>query len=158
MRRFNAARFAWEMQEHLHVITYRFLNLPPPGNRWYYPNVMAWDENERGDNLIPAFIIFYYNPSYLYPYDDRRALQRQLQQQIPEHWDCYWMFGQGFLFAEHREDGIPSFLPEEMKNQNRHAAHQYDEYIASLGEDYSRNGHKELPEDEDVVLLVPPYE
>lgn len=154
-KRFKRDAYELRMQEHLYTITYRFLGQPAPGNRWLYPDIMLWDEDRNGNNLIPAFVIFYFNPTYRYPYEKRWALERQLADHIPDKWDCYWFFGEGYIFAERRDDELGSALPESVRNMNRHAAHQYDVFLAAQGEDFSGNGHKEILEDENVVFVVP---
>ena len=152
-RKFNAWKYDEAMRLYLYQNTHRFIGMPAVQNTWLYPDIMYWGEDIDGNNLIPDFVIFYYDQSYAYPYEKRWALERQLADLIPPNWDCYWFFGQGYIFAERRDYGEPSILPESIRDMNRHAAHRYDRQLAET------NGHyKEALEDANTVFTVPAHE
>lgn len=151
MSRFRAAEYQRNVEEYLHSITYRFLNLPPPGNRWFYPDVKLWDEDKYGRNIVPGFVIFYFNQSYRYPYEKRFALKQQLQNHIPESWDLYWFFGEGYIYAERKGEGIESVISPAVREMNYRGVSAYDETLSRLKPE--TNGHKDL-EDADDLLMV----
>ena len=141
------------MREYLYRNTHRFIGMPAAQNTWLYPDIKLWGEDANGNNLLPDFVVFYFDQSYAYPYEKRWALERHLAELIPPRWDCYWFFTDGYIFAERRDFGEPSILPENIRNMNRHAVHQYDTSLAST------NGHfKEVLEHENVVFMVPQSE
>jgi hypothetical protein len=151
-RRFKTAEYERATQEFLYKITYRFTGMPATYNYWNYPDVLLWGEDSEGNFLVPDFLVIYFNETYAHPYEKRYALERQLANHIPPKWDCYWFFGQGFIWAERREFGESSILPVKVQNMNRHAAHNYDLSLVQ------NNGHREVLEDGNVVFVVPQYE
>jgi hypothetical protein len=152
-KRFNSAQYTREVQQYLYTITHRFIGMPSGLNYWNYPDIFYWGENEQGSNLIPDLVAIYFNETYAYPYEKRRALESQLSRHIPPRWDCYWFFGEGFIWAERKDIGEPSILPQWIQNKNRHIAHLYDLELKELVETNGYN--KEMLEDENVVFMVP---
>jgi hypothetical protein len=141
------------MRRYLYINTHRFVGMPAVDNAWLYPDILRWGQDTDGNFFIPDFVIIYYDQSYAYPYEKRWALTRQLSDLIPPRWDCYWFLGQGYIYAERRDFDEPSIFSENIRNMNRHAAHQYDTSLAST------NGHfKEVLEDGNVMLVVPQHE
>jgi hypothetical protein len=151
-KRFNRLMYEEGMRRYLYINTHRFTGMPAVDNAWLYPDIKLWGEDEDGDNLIPDFAIIYFNQSYAYPHEKRWALERQLANLIPPRWHCYWFFGEGYIYAE-RDYGLPSILPETIRNMHLHIVHQYDKLLAET------NGYlKEVLEDESVVFVVPQSE
>ena len=148
--RLGSADYEREVQEFLYSISYRFLGLPPPGNRWLYPDVFEWDEDAYGNHTIPALIAFYFNLTMRYSYETRWHFKQQLSENLSGQYDIYWMMGEGYIWAERRTEGIPPTIPQWIRDESRRGMRLEDE-------EFSRNGHKGLP-DGDFLFMVPHYE
>ena len=152
-RKLNPGKYQREMEEYLHSISYRYLGTPPPGNRWFYPDIRLWDENEDGDNVIPAFVSFYLDQSTRIRWEVRSRFKFQLQEHIPPTWDLYWYIGEGFVHAERRIEDIPSLITEGEREYLEWTEKTYDTETLKI----EGNGHKELG-DEDAMLVVREFE
>jgi hypothetical protein len=105
------ARLEWETQEYLFLCLHSLLGWPRVRNRWLYPDIFGWDENEEGDNVLPALIIFYPNPEVPIELERREAFHWHLERSSPGPWREHWHPLAGFIWAErtpymqHTQDG-----------------------------------------------------
>lgn len=146
------------MPEYLHLISHRFLGQPGIGNRWDYPDIFLWSEDSRGETTIPCLIAFYFNRTFLYSREKRWAFERQLQDHFPVElwgrWYTYWMFSEGYIWAERLEEGMESYLPAELRKRFERAGIEYDEFVTT--ELQSTNGHKEVENAHDLLMVPQP--
>ena len=149
-RKLNIGQYERDMQEYLHAISYRYLGQPPPGNRWLYPDIFLWDENENGDHVIPALVAFYFNVSVRIPWETRHKFSFHLRDQIPPAWDLHWHMGEGYVWAERRIEGIVSTIPAREQEYLAWTEKVYDETLERT------NGHKDIGDGDN--LLVVPYD
>ena len=105
-------RLKWEWEEYLFLISRSFMGWPAQRNRWLYPDIFLWDEDENGDNIIPGLIAFYMNPITPITMRDRHDFKFHLMRSVPGPWDLHWLMLDNICWANRTTYGWAEYVPE----------------------------------------------
>lgn len=84
------ARLQWDTEEWLFLVSHQYMGWPHVRNRWLYPDVFGWDEDDHGNNYLPGLIAFYWNIKIDMNSERKEAFLWQLSRSLPGPWELTW--------------------------------------------------------------------